>query len=406
MWTRTVTLVNARVVTPHGLARSIRFADRVLAIGEEAGRGDAVVDVEGAFVLPGLVNAHDHLELNHYGALKGRDTYQNASEWIADVQPRLTLDPAVLRARAQPLGARLFIGALKNVLAGTTTVAHHNPLYREIGRGFPVRVVRRYGWAHSFDLQARPAGANGEPGGDVRQRHRTTPADAPFIVHIGEGLDERAAAELPRLEAIGALDANTVVVHGVALDERDWRDVMRRHAGLVWCPASNRFLFGRTAAVGAFIHARGLDGGSRVALGTDSRLTGSRDLLDELRAASGAGSLTAAELLRMVTTAPADLLRVRDVGRLQVGVPADLLLIKGAHGGAAAALLETRRADVQLVTLDGHPMVGAPALAAVFRARSAGWRPILVDGTPHLADAALARAIERCPIAETGVECA
>src|SRR5579884_2911960 len=103
MWARTMSFVNARVVTPRGLVRSIRFDRRVIAVGERPARADAVVDLDGAFVLPGLVNAHDHLELNHYGRLKGRDRYENASGWIADMQRCLTDDAAVRAGRSQPL---------------------------------------------------------------------------------------------------------------------------------------------------------------------------------------------------------------------------------------------------------------------------------------------------------------
>ena len=56
----------------------------------------------------------------------------------------------------------------------------------------PIRVLRRYGWAHSFLLETRPAGARGEPGGDVAARWKTTPHDAPFLVHLAEGIDEAA----------------------------------------------------------------------------------------------------------------------------------------------------------------------------------------------------------------------
>lgn len=108
----------------------------------------------------------------------------------------------------------------------------------------------------------------------------------------------------------------------------------------------------------------------------------------------------------MVTTAPANLLHLESLGRLAPGARADLLVIERRHADPATALLETRRADVRLVSIDGRPMVGVPAFAPVFRARATPWRPILVDGTPHLADAALARAIARCPIAEPGIECA
>src|SRR5262249_60984255 len=110
-----------------------------------------------------------------------------------------------------------------------------------------IRAGRRSGWAHSFRLGRLPAGARGEPGGDVAARSRATPSDAPFMLHLAEGVDEAAGGELPRLEALGCLKPNTVIVHGVAIDASGWSRVARAGAGLVWGPASNEVLFRRTA---------------------------------------------------------------------------------------------------------------------------------------------------------------
>lgn len=384
-----------------GAAESVRFTRRFLSIGERPRPKDVVVDLQGAFVLPGFVNAHDHLELNHYARLKFRERYENATEWIDDMRPRLSSDPAIRAGRSHSLIERLFAGALKNVLAGVTLVAHHNPFYRDFRCGVPVRVLRRYGWAHSFALERQPAGARGEPGGSVAARWRSTPAAAPFFVHLAEGVDATAGAELARLESLGCLKANTVIVHGVAIDEDGWGRVAASGASHVWCPASNLFLFGRTAAMSELLR---IPARPSVAIGTDSRITGSRDLLDELRVARSAAPLSTAEVLTMVTRGAADILRQPRAGRIDVGLPADLVVVPPLAASASEAVLEASRRDLRLVAIGGRPLVGDRDWAdAIFAARGVSARPLCVDGAPKLADAALVRRIDSCPIEEPGV---
>jgi cytosine/adenosine deaminase-related metal-dependent hydrolase len=403
-WGRPVSFVNARVALPDRMATRLRFSSRILAIDAPPRVGDVVVDLDGAFVLPGLINAHDHLELNHYGPMKRRGRYESASEWIDDLRPFLADDPEIRKQTAYPLAARLFIGGLKNILCGVTTVAHHNPRYREIGRWFPVRVVRKYGWAHSFRLEGKPVGARGELGAVVRDACLSTPAGEPFIVHAGEGVDSDAAAELPRLEALGCIRDNTVLVHGVAFSAADWTRILARGASLVWCPASNMFLFGKTVPIRAFLDASP-DASAHLCLGSDSRLTGANDLLGELRAARCATAVTPCELLHAVTTAPAGMLKLADAGRIAVGGAADLMVLPPLGGSAADALLAATRREIALVTIAGRPVVGSPALRSVFEARRAAARPIAVDGAERLAESRLAWAIARCPIKEPGIAC-
>lgn len=398
-----VTYVNGRIVTPEGEARSIRVRKRILAIDEPPQPGDRVIDLDGRFVLPGLINAHDHLELNHYGALKRRDHYGNAREWIDDLRP-VVRDSAEVREKSRiNLADRLFIGGLKNLLAGVTTVAHHNPMYRAFGLHFPVHLVTRFGWAHSLGMEQGPVGAHGEPGGAVAAAAASTPAAWPFVVHAAEGVDACAAGEVGALDACGALRGNTVLVHGLAISAEQWHALFARGVALVWCPASNLFLFGRTLCMPWVLDTPQASG--RVCLASDSRVTGSRDLLEELRV--GADARIAPDvLLRMVTTWAARVLRLDDAGRLRIGASADLLVIPALAESAAEALLRCRRSDLSLVVRRGTPMVGEPALAHAFDARRIHVRGIEVDGRPRVAQAALARRIERCVILESGVSVA
>ncbi len=399
IWRPAITIVNARVVGEHGEHDTLRFTTRILAVGERPRTGDVVVDADGAYLLPGLINAHDHLELNHYGRLKFRDRYANVSEWIDDMRPRIAADAAIREGRSRPLSDRLFIGALKNLLSGVTTVVHHNPFYRELRRGIPIRVLKRYGWAHSFGLQGRASGAKGESAGDVQERFRATPSDTPFFVHLAEGVDATAHAELPRLEAIGCLASNTVAVHGVAIDLPGWRRIARAGASVVWCPASNVFLFGETMDAERIASTAA----GRVVLGTDSRLTGSRDLLDEIRMAYQVSTIARDQLMAMVTSRAADVIRQPQLGRLAPGTPADFVVFAPVASTAIDTLLATARRDVALVVVGGRPIVGNDGYRRLFAARGSQPRPLCVDGVEKLADADLAARIAACAIAEPGV---
>ncbi|HYM25796.1 MAG TPA: amidohydrolase family protein, partial [Vicinamibacterales bacterium] len=264
----------------------------------------------------------------------------------------------------------------------------------------PLHVLRKYGWAHSFFLAQRPAGARGESGGDIQERFRSTPAGVPFFVHLGEGLDTDAWSELPRLEALGCLQSTTVLVHAIAIDRDGWRRVGRAGARVVWCPASNLFLFGQTIDLA---RRGGALSTPRMAIGTDSRLTGSSDLLEELRVARDTCGVPASDLLAMVTTNAADLIRQPRAGRIAVGGPADLIVVPARAEEAGESLLGAERRDLQLVVVGGRPLIADDAFVAAFGSRRVAPRAAYVDSYRKLMDPALAARIAACPIAEPGV---
>jgi cytosine/adenosine deaminase-related metal-dependent hydrolase len=389
---RPLAFVNARVVGPDGATdQTLRVtAGRVAAIGAGPEPGDQMVDLEGAFIYPGLINAHDHLELNNFPRLKWRERHANAREWVADFQPRFNTDPALASAMAPALEDRLLIGGLKNLLAGVTTVAHHNPLHPALRRSsYPVRVVRQYGWSHSLHIDGDEA---------VAKAYRRTPGDWPWIVHAAEGTDAQAAGELGRLDGLGCLGGNTVLVHGVGLTAAGRAKLLEAGGGLVWCPASNEFTLGATAVVGELAHA------GRVALGSDSRLSGSPDLLHELQCAAATGQATPAELFRMLTTNAAALLRLPQAGRLAPGLPADLMVVRPLSPDPYETPILAGRRDVRLVMLDGRPAVAEAALRPVFEAARVDARPAKVDGRDSWLAASLAAQLSRAACSEPGLE--
>jgi cytosine/adenosine deaminase-related metal-dependent hydrolase len=380
------TFVNADFAGASGVARRgpLRVAGaRIAAFDNGPYAGDLLIDLCGDRLLPGLINAHDHLQLNTLPPLSQEAHWKNAREWIAQMNLRRRSDPEFEARVSVALNERLLIGGLKNLLSGVTTVAHHDPLYAFLTDGaFPVRVVDNYGWSHSLYI-------DGEE--EVRNSYRSTPPSWPWIVHAAEGVDAEASSELDRLQALGCLGPNTLIVHGVALDRSRSERLESAGAGLIWCPASNLRLFGTTADVGELAR-RG-----RVALGTDSRMSGSRDLLCELQAARAAGGADEAALEAMVTRNAAALLRLTDRGTLGAGARADLLVLP-----AGMPLSSATRADVRLVMLGGRALYADPDYAHML-APGSHWAALHVDGRPKMLASELAAALFATGTGEAGV---
>ncbi len=337
------TILNALIVLPpdSGGPRvtAFRFDEsRILSLDKPPRRGDRVLDLAGWTIYPGLINAHDHLELNHYPRTKFRTVYDNAHQWGEDFLAVLDDEPFA-SLRRQPLDQQCRMGGLKNIRSGVTTVAHHNPLHKPLrDRNFVVRIVQRYGWAHSLHFEK-----------DVAGSYRSTPRDAPWMIHLAEGTDEVAAAELSQLDNLGCLHSNSVLIHGVGMGESDRQHAIIAGAGLVWCPSSNVFLLGQTATVEDFAAA------GRLALGTDSRLTAEGDMLDELGVAAATGQITPEQLFRAVTIDAARMLRLPDTGALLPGYAPDFLVARtpDASGDPYAALAQLRQEDIEAVFIGG-----------------------------------------------------
>jgi hypothetical protein len=265
------------------------------------------LDLGGLQILPGLINAHDHLQFALFPRL-GSGPYANATEWARDIY-HPDRDP-VRQHLLVPKHLRLIWGGLRNLAAGVTTVSHHDSHHPVFDEGFPVRVIKECGWAHSLAFTE-----------DVRACFDATPSGAPFVIHLGEGTDASAAEEVFRLHDLGALDRRTVLVHAVGLTSAGWDLVRSAGASVIWCPGSNLFTLGTTLSSAALE-------GIPVALGTDSSLTAEGDLLDELDHIGEIGRSktcpTAAARILRLPPRPDDWIAVSKFGE-----PPDLVVIGG-----------------------------------------------------------------------------
>ncbi|WP_044561331.1 hypothetical protein [Azospirillum sp. B4] len=270
---------------------------------------------------PGLVNSHDHLAFNCYPPT-GSPPYDDFLGWSRDVQANRDL---IRRVEAIPTPVRVQAGLLKNLLWGVTAVADHGgaPL------DGPIQVLAPYQDLHSPEL----AGA-----------WRWLSGLGPAVLHLAEGVtaDSRRRA-LAFLR--GNLFRRTIAgVHGVSLEGEDFR----RLAALVWCPASNLFLFGRTADAAAALRQ------TQLLFGTDATLSAPGTLWDHLRLARG--RVADAELFASLTFRAARFWRH--------GAPDDLVIARRHAADPWDAFFALTPADILLVARNGQPVLVDDKLGA------------------------------------------
>jgi cytosine/adenosine deaminase-related metal-dependent hydrolase/ubiquinone/menaquinone biosynthesis C-methylase UbiE len=324
---------------------------------------DHDVDLQGFMVLPGLINAHDHLEFALFPRL-GKGGYKNFMQWANDIHGFAANQ--ILEHRRVPRDVRLWWGGIRNLLCGVTTVCHHNPYEAEVFTDeFVIRVLRDYGWAHSLPL---------DPEADLKKSE--TPERQPFFIHLAEGIDEESAQQLFDLHSAGALDEDTVIIHGLGLGTKE-RDLLRLSgAGLIWCPSSNLFLFGKT------LSPEQIREFPKIAIGSDSPLTAQGDLLDEIGCANRVLTSSAADIYQYVTRQPAKLLHLPNgEGNLRIGGVADLLAVRDTGLTPAETLVSLSHRDVELVLLGGCVQLASAEIMRRLPASAVvGLQPLTVNG--------------------------
>lgn len=297
---------------------------------------ETTLHFENHFLYPGLINAHDHLEMNLYPRL-GHPPYANYVAWGNDIyKPKQSPIKEIERVDIE---TRLLWGGLKNLISGVTTVIHHNSWRKMLGGNqFPVRVLQT-AWAHSLAFGKNITG------------EFTRASGTPFVIHAAEGIDGLAAAEIEKLSHLGVLESNTVIIHGISLSQNDLALIASRNSSLVWCPASNEYLFQKTANISSLKKI------VRVALGSDSTLTGSPVMLDEMRAALATGLVTSREIYEMVTVNPARIFNI-PAPEITQGSIADFMVVPQLHPDYFQNLVQVQPSDLQVVFVNGAPRYG------------------------------------------------
>jgi len=324
---------------------------------------DRKIDLSGFLLLPGLVNSHDHLQFALHPRL-GAPPHQSYIDWGEEIHTRFA--DVIAKHKSVPKDVRLWWGGIRNLLCGVTTVCHHDKLWPELQRkDFPVKVVQQFVWGHSLAL-----------GRDLHTVRSTVPEGTVFILHACEGVDDWARSEVFNLDGLGLLDANTVLVHGLAMDGRAVALLEERGTSLIVCPSSNKFLFGELPNMTLLSPIK------NVALGSDSPLTAIGDLLDEARFALEFCDIAPVEAYRMVTEAAATILKLKEgEGTIRASGAADLIAIRDTGQDPADRLQTLSMADIEFVMIAGRVQLASEQVMDRLPSHvKDGLEPLVIDG--------------------------
>lgn len=372
-----------------------------------------VTDLPGCAIIPGLVNAHTHLELTHFPAWKVRKDLdylpRRYVDWIEQVvKIRRALTPGELELSLRE-GLRLCIESgttsvgeilsdfsLASVYEGTPLtgrifleVLGHDPLLCE-----PL--------LEKVELAIKGLGGTLRPGISPHTPHTVSQKlfrkvqelaarlGLPKAVHLSESLEEVSfmfdstgpiaerlfpmarwddylpaplrATSTSYLDGLGVLDDTTLVIHAVHVTPADAAILKERGVSVVLCPRSNDRL-----NVGRAPHHLLRKAGIPLALGTDSLASNdSLSLWDEIRylREMAPDDFSAAELIAIATLGGARALGIEDqAGSLEPGKKGNFLVFSNCDPGSGRPVCDAivEKGRLEQVYIAGRSMPRPPA---------------------------------------------
>jgi cytosine/adenosine deaminase-related metal-dependent hydrolase len=381
------------------------------AVGDVASDpDDTVLDVSGDIVTAGLVNTHHHL---YQWLTRGRAVDRDLFGWLTE------LYPVWARIDAEDVHAAALVGLGELALTGCTTAADHHYLvpggdeavFDALGEAARAVGIRLYLARGSMDLGASQGGL--PPDHVVEDRDTilasteavadrwhdgerivvTVAPCSPFSVtpelmtesaalartrglrlhtHLAETIDEQhdclarfGCRPVELMEDLGWIADDVWVAHAVHLDDTEVARLGAAGTGVAHCPSSNGRLGTGLCRVTDLLAA-----GVPVGLGVDGVASNEvGGLFPELRQAlyaarqrtRRADALRPDDVLRLATEGGATCLGRADLGRLEPGRRADLVVWPGEDladvPGPIDGLVLGPDRRARLVLVDGEPVV-------------------------------------------------
>jgi 5-methylthioadenosine/S-adenosylhomocysteine deaminase len=370
-----------------------------------------IIDATHKLILPGLINAHTHLEQTF---MRGYSANRSLLDWLRNCIWKLQ---GAMNVEDVRLAATL--GLVEAMRGGATTILDHHkvPFSRahtdvvlQAAEALGLRLVLARAWADRGTNAESPAAIlddlhrlfnewHGAADGRIhiangplvpwrcsaQTLQRTTALarahNALTHCHISETQDEVAMTlketgqrPIEWFESLGVLGDDFHAVHGVWVNDVEIKLLAKHNATVTHCPAANMILASGAAPI-AKLRRMGIN----LALATDGPASNDgQDLFEMMRLAAllarvttmDAQAMQPREVIDMATLGGAQALKIfpkqnlGEIGRLEIGAKADLVMLdmNAAHiqpvGDVLASVVyNARGSDVDTVVVDGRVLM-------------------------------------------------
>jgi len=377
-------VLRGTVLTPDGAMKHGYVGiqnGRIVSVSDKQPDIAGAVDVNTTgIILPGFVDLHNHVPWNALPRWRPGRTFTNRDQWVADAEYRRVVADPFGRASATSFCDMNAWGELRAMMGGATAImatqrmACIHGLVRNLDFNSGFYGTTELDREHIFNVLLLPPASNPAARTTFVSSARSfidNPLYEALSIHLAEGTDAAAEEQFTFMESQLLLNPKGVLIHGISLVPHDFQAMAATGTALVWSPRSNLELYGATADVNA-----ALDAGVEIALAPDWAISGSGNMLDELKTAAKwnrdrlGGRLTDRQLVEMATSTPARISGIDDeVGAIRAGLRADILVLDGDHNDPYGAVVRAAAADVRLELIGGVPVYGDRTLMNSF------WNP-------------------------------
>lgn len=356
---------------------------------ESAAEGAAHIDVKG-IIAPGLIDTHNHILFDIFNDddWLPKQPYQNHDQWTMNSnEPRYTVMVDVKQclenaSQGKPTWCAQTKygtsttnlkcemekwGEIKGLVAGTTSIVGlagaESPCYDSLARS----IDTKYNGLPADKVQTAAITPSKSAADSTCANFASGKTDA-YLIHVGEGLDQRSRDEWTKLGALTTTPEclyapQTAITHGTAFTATEFQTMKAKGMKLTWSPASNMALYAATTNI-----PLALDAGLTVSLAPDWSMGGSQNMLDEMAFAKKlsddkfAGRLTAQDVFTMATANAAVVLALEDaIGTIKKGMMADIMVVEAdaaARKKPYDTLVASKPANVRLTLVGGKALYG------------------------------------------------